>query len=1685
MNTLINFDEDITIFTPSTDSHWEASSFGRGSLGSVTLIESENAIHIFDYLITNPVSAVDDLYEESILTSLLKLKKNNKNIPSFLNITKKQKKNNIRFSFLKLVASLRGDRDSYISDNICLPHLLANCARGGSFTPRANALLRDPVVTGRMLLHILTVIARLNQIGMSDDSIFDCLATLPSCVDWIKYFDFEVTHIIRDTTAILSSARSIFSIPYRSTNYLKIFEILVGVEPNPGPNKTVSRASAHKRAIAIVELLRQKDIEKKIDQQLRSARDKKYQPEGMFDVSLDVTTKKFLEDLVGTLSSTLKNLSIVHRVDLTPPEFITSILSWIKNATVSVKRVLVGIVKLLVSFMPPKVRDFYNLIAGFVFPECIVVQAQDFYECEMNVPLNSFMALLYSENFSDAFEKLSFTKFFTTLVDIKKGSMNASTGFNVILSIIREVVVFLNDTFGLNIPSFGEPTELNPIAERLKSIQLEYREGMISEYAFADRVFTLQDEMETMLYSKRANLEPIVKERLTYMLRKFQTIVSYCEKNINPNNGPRIEPLAMLIAGPSGVGKSTVTVPFLLALMNNILPDDKKIEFKKNHNDFMFFRANENEFWDGYKMRNVAIVYDDFGQQKDSAGNPNPDAFEIIRLKNTAPYHLHFASLEDKQRNYAAPKLIFATSNRSQLHFESIISNEAVVRRFDLSFVQVPKLQYCYPHHDTNAFSRKLDIEKVRAEFPYDPKDPSTFAELSIMEFIEWDFIRGEPKTEGRILSFDGLLKLAIKSFQTISTKGDAMLAFHESMKSYVPEMFEPEKDAVFGLLDEWSTFVLDNIAGKYARSKLLASVESVCSSTTTDILKFVGSIAACLCAAYSFLSISQTAYTFLFGTQPVPTSNETTGKPRANNKGQRNSQRNRTTFRSGQRAAKANARTEGQTVSIFSTHGAVPNLDAYYAILKRQTYRVEVRGAILGSCLFFGPKSFLWPRHFTDHILNLDAIEESEGDDWKEIVTFIDPITGLVAFRLDFFSEIYHMNAPNRFDISFLTVTVDKIRMHRNIIDMFPKADGTMKFDSQYDAQVMVHRDHGWVAFNTRLGLNSDIKYSNVNGEYSSRHLVYTAPSAVGDCGVFILVNDTRFPTPQIFGFHTAGSAPGVFKTKNCAGVMLFQEELSGFLRDANVDPEFSEEPIVTMVPEVRGFEGFKVLSERKMPRMPLETKLIPSPMAGLLWETTTKPAHLKPFFNGTELIDPGVIARKNYSHDEVYIDSEKLDVAFSHVSNLIQKRHQPEPHPARLFSFREAVEGIDGLDFVDAINRTTSAGYPFVLETGGSRGKSKWFGNSGKIDFDTEPARAIADRVDFIVSQAKKNVRLNHIFIDILKDEKRPIAKVDIGKTRQIMACPEDLLIAMKMYFGDFIRHVMSNRIFNGVAIGIDPFSEWCNLADYMRPTPVHVFTAGDYSGYDGKIPVPIALKCLKVIDQFYAGCPKEDDVVRRILFEEIINSKHLSRGLVYEFYGGNPSGQPLTSVFNSICNLLILTYTSVCIVDQHDNAADFDISAMFDRTRFQTFGDDNVISYHPDDSFIWSQDVLEKAIPFCVGMKYTNEFKDGLSVSARPLEAIQFLKRGFRYESGICHCPLELSVLKETLSWQQSNGTIDQMFQRIEATLSELARHGKHVFDECTPRIIAAALQAYQYSPKNHSYRLALASGDTLAV
>ena len=187
---------------------------------------------------------------------------------------------------------------------------------------------------------------------------------------------------------------------------------------------------------------------------------------------------------------------------------------------------------------------------------------------------------------------------------------------------------------------------------------------------------------------------------------------------------PRQEPLMVWFCGSTGIGKSTLTYPFICDLMKSEgpVPDDwiQKI----------YARAPECEYFDGDPTD--WMVYDDGFQIKDSVANPSPELFELIRLGNMFPYMFHKASIEEKGNSFAAVRGIILSSNVTRIIAESIHCPEAVARRFDRAYRTHLKDEYREYYIDGNGQrAYKLDRSKVgnspdMSIYLFQPFDPFT-----------------------------------------------------------------------------------------------------------------------------------------------------------------------------------------------------------------------------------------------------------------------------------------------------------------------------------------------------------------------------------------------------------------------------------------------------------------------------------------------------------------------------------------------------------------------------------------------------------------------------------------------------------------------------------------------------------------------------------------------------------------------------------------------------------------------------------------------------------------------------------------------------------------------------------------------------------------------------------------------
>ena len=159
----------------------------------------------------------------------------------------------------------------------------------------------------------------------------------------------------------------------------------------------------------------------------------------------------------------------------------------------------------------------------------------------------------------------AFKKFIAGSKQFMSFSKNMSDTLTWIFGCVREVIDWLCTYFDISLPRFLKSgnDDLENVYSRFRDLRDSMRSGVEDDYSFAEKVYLLQLDIEGLIGKYTDDLA--LKQRLDDIRRSFQPLVDYCERQSAGTNGSRTEPLGILLGGPTGTGKSTLTMPILLA----------------------------------------------------------------------------------------------------------------------------------------------------------------------------------------------------------------------------------------------------------------------------------------------------------------------------------------------------------------------------------------------------------------------------------------------------------------------------------------------------------------------------------------------------------------------------------------------------------------------------------------------------------------------------------------------------------------------------------------------------------------------------------------------------------------------------------------------------------------------------------------------------------------------------------------------------------------------------------------------------------------------------------------------------------------------------------------------------------------------------------------------------------------
>lgn len=580
-----------------------------------------------------------------------------------------------------------------------------------------------------------------------------------------------------------------------------------------------------------------------------------------------------------------------------------------------------------------------------------------------------------------------------------------------------------------------------------------------------------------------------------------------------------------------------------------------------------------------------------------------------------------------------------------------------------------------------------------------------------------------------------------------------------------------------------------------------------------------------------------------------------------------------------------------------------------------------------------------------------------------------------------------------------------------------------------------------------------------------------YGVHSSPGDCGSVVVVFDPS-ATRKLIGLHMAG-----YNADGChgVGVAIHQELLEDLEQkltiknaESTLDGTFAFEG----TPTERSFGDFVSYGTAAASANSMKSVINEGPVYGMIAEPKTAPAQLKPFWKEGELIDPLEMARKKADTENVPVDERILKQCASHYAQKLLDLKEDD-RDDKVLTWEEAIRGT-GDPLYNPVKRNTSPGYGW---NACGRGKEPWLG-SGE-NYVTDHPELLKKR-DEMLERIAEGKRASTIFVDTLKDERRPLQRVQDGKTRLFAAGEMTYCLLFRQYFAGFNAHVMRNCIRAESTVGINPFGlDWTDLANALTKKGPHV-VAGDFSNYDGTLNAAILWEVYDVVETFYENATDEERKVRRALWCELVNSVHATVpfngtkpdkvAYLYQWTHSQPSGNPMTVILNSVYHSIVMRYVyKVCARKYCPEMVGLD---NFDRyVSHVNYGDDDVTNVDPKIVSWFNQVTMTEAFA-TIGMVYTDEAKSGDLVEYRKLTEISFLKRKFYFddEQKRWRCPHSLDVILEMPMWVKRGANVYELTATVlEEAVHELAQHPREVFEHYMPKFRMARKYVLPYWPE----------------
>jgi len=553
------------------------------------------------------------------------------------------------------------------------------------------------------------------------------------------------------------------------------------------------------------------------------------------------------------------------------------------------------------------------------------------------------------------------------------------------------------------------------------------------------------------------------------------------------------------------------------------------------------------------------------------------------------------------------------------------------------------------------------------------------------------------------------------------------------------------------------------------------------------------------------------------------------------------------------------------------------------------------------------------------------------------------------------------------------------------------------------------------------------------------------------------------------IIGFHICGGAgtgaaePVIAETFSILGQQFDVELVNSDYIDINKTSRIVLEG--DMQPEGIANSKYAVRPSEK-------TQIVPSAIHGYIPPVTT-PAPLTPKDVDGEF-SPLISGCNKHGMPPSGFDKDLLKRAQQHLRENYMNHCLPARPEVGVLSEQEAIVGIPALDGYQAMEMSTSEGFPFTgMRTIGESGKRRLFDivENGVYREVRALDPALRRELDEKAALRDAGIIPFTVFTDCLKDARISVEKFKIpGKTRIFSISPTDFTIQFRQYFLDILASQKQNRLQLEHMVGMNVHSmEWTVLGRAVQSKGSKIL-CGDYSNFGPGLDSEVVRCVGEVWADWYEKHERDQEVdekellrrrqVRLIMFEELRHSVHLCKDIFYRVCCGSPSGAPCTvNINNDVNKMYIYMAWMECFKDNplYNNMVSFNHHiALF------VYGDDLILNVSDEVADKFNNEFLQNFFAKH-NIRYTDDTKGDTIKKWGTFEEASFLKGKFtphKERPFVYNYSLSKASIEDCANWIRNHpDPVAATHQAVCDSLMLAYGAGREYYDEHRRKLLAA--------------------------